>query len=110
MARVKNEGPLILEEMQMIEVMIKLYYSKNASIADVEENRMLTYAMKRLQYCQFGEKKTTCQKCPVHCYQPRYKEQMKQVMRYSGPRMLFKHPVLTLKHGFRGLTRKVVVN
>lgn len=110
MGRVKNEGPLILEEMHMIEVMIKLYYSKNESIADIEENRMLTYALKRLQYCQFGEEKTTCKKCPVHCYQPRYKEQMKQIMRYSGPRMLVKHPVLTVKHGLRGLTRKVAVN
>lgn len=104
--RQKNSGPIILEEIQLIEVMIRLYYRKQLDSA-IPEDRMLNYARTRLSFCQFGEAKTTCQRCPVHCYQPKYREQMKKIMRYSGPRMLLKHPVLTLRHGYRGLTRRI---
>lgn len=44
------------------------------------------------------EKKPTCNKCPIHCYKPEPKEQMRLVMRYSGPRMLLKHPILAVRH------------
>ncbi|MGM0126412.1 hypothetical protein IGI37_003841 [Enterococcus sp. AZ194] len=101
--RKRNEGPIIREEMKLVSCMIELYYKHNKG--DVPENRMASYAEQRLLFCQFGEEKTTCQKCPVHCYQEVYRTQMKQIMRYSGPRMLLVHPILTLRHGFRGLTR-----
>lgn len=103
--RTKNEGPLIQEEMRLVSCMIELYYKKNKG--NIPEKRMASYVNQRLSFCQFGEEKTTCQKCPVHCYQEVYRNQMKQIMRYSGPRMLLVHPLLTLRHGFRGLTRKL---
>lgn len=34
----------------------------------------------------------------VHCYQPQMREQIRQVMRYSGPWMLFHHPVMAIRH------------
>ena len=101
----KNTGPLIMEEIRLVEVMIQLYYASQIE-ADIPEERMLNYARTRLEFCQLGEKKTTCQRCPIHCYQPKYQKQMKKVMRYSGPRMLFKHPVLTIRHSYRGLVRR----
>lgn len=106
--RQKNSGPIILEEIQLIEVMIRLYYRKQFD-PSISEDRMLSYARARLSFCQFGESKTTCQRCPVHCYQPKYREQMKKIMRYSGPRMLLQHPILTLRHGYRGLTRRIEI-
>ncbi|MNJ76161.1 hypothetical protein D3C77_733840 [compost metagenome] len=60
------------------------------------------YASKRLEVCPFGENKTTCVNCPVHCYAPLQREKIQEVMRYSGPRMLWKHPVLTIRHMFDG--------
>ncbi|EHC60813.1 hypothetical protein LTSEJOH_4128, partial [Salmonella enterica subsp. enterica serovar Johannesburg str. S5-703] len=33
-----------------------------------------------------------------HCYQPAKREEMKQIMRWAGPRMLWRHPVLTVRH------------
>ncbi|MFK4567965.1 nitrous oxide-stimulated promoter family protein [Enterococcus sp. UD-01] len=104
--RERNCGPVIMEEIKMIEVMIRLYYQK-VNQADISEDRMLQYAQKRLEFCRFGEEKTTCQRCPIHCYQPKYRAQMKKIMRYSGPRMLFKHPYLTIRHAYRGWTRRV---
>ena len=44
------------------------------------------------------ETKTFCSKCKVHCYKPDMQKKIKEVMRFSGPRMLFYHPVLALRH------------
>jgi hypothetical protein len=59
---------------------------------------LLAYARKRLRNCPFQENKTTCGKCSVHCYSPNQRERILAVMRSSGPKMLFSHPVLALLH------------
>ena len=56
------------------------------------------YADKRLDLCPYGAEKPTCLNCPVHCYQPRMREDIKDVMRYAGPRMMKRHPVLAVRH------------
>lgn len=60
------------------------------------------YALARLEKCKFGENKPTCANCPVHCYRPEMREKIKEVMRYSGPRMIYRHPVLALRHVMDG--------
>jgi hypothetical protein len=65
---------------------------------------LLAYATLRLDRCRFGPEKPTCANCPVHCYQRDRRDRMKTVMRYAGPRMLWRHPILGLCHwldGFR---------
>jgi len=42
----------------------------------------------RLERCQFMPEKPVCAKCPVHCYKPYYRQQVREVMRYAGPSML----------------------
>src|SRR5215831_4191615 len=49
---------------------------------------LLDYAAVRLDRCRFGADKPTCAKCPVHCCQKQRREQVREVMRYAGPRML----------------------
>ena len=69
-----------------------------------ECRELLDYATVRLERCRFGVEKPTCARCPVHCYQRDRREQMKRVMRHAGPRMLWRHPILSLWHwldGFR---------
>ncbi|HLP78715.1 MAG TPA: nitrous oxide-stimulated promoter family protein [Candidatus Paceibacterota bacterium] len=69
-----------------------------------ECQQLLDYAAVRLDRCRFGPEKPTCANCPVHCYQRNRRDQMKAVMRYAGPRMLCRHPILSLYHwidGFR---------
>nr|WP_245617912.1 nitrous oxide-stimulated promoter family protein [Carnobacterium gallinarum] len=68
---------------------------------------MQDYVYSRLVSCRFGEEKTTCKKCLVHCYQEKYQRQMKRIMRYSGPKRIVKHPLLCIQHRFRGLIRRV---
>ena len=69
-----------------------------------ECRQFLDYAEVRLERCRFGAEKPTCAKCPVHCYQRDRREQARVVMRYAGPRMMWEHPVMSLRHwldGFR---------
>lgn len=61
------------------------------------------YAHLRIERCPFGVNKPTCAKCPVHCYQSDRREQIRQVMRYAGPRMLLHHPLLAILHLIDGL-------
>lgn len=63
-----------------------------------ECTELLAYAGQRLAKCPYGEQKPTCAKCPVHCYRRAQKEQVRQVMRYAGPRMLWRHPWQALLH------------
>ena len=66
---------------------------------------LLAYAHRRLARCPFQEDKTTCGKCPVHCYAPGLRARIREVMRYAGPRMLFSHPLLALMHLLDGLRK-----
>lgn len=61
-------------------------------------SELLEYATVRLERCPFGEEKPTCVNCPVHCYQPERREQVRAVMRHAGPRMLLRHPLLAIFH------------
>ena len=56
------------------------------------------YARQRSDRCHFMETKTFCSNCKVHCYQPQMREKIRQVMRFSGPRMLFHHPAAAIRH------------
>lgn len=59
---------------------------------------LMAYAEKRLVKCPYGTEKPTCAKCPVHCYKPAQREQAREIMRFSGPRMTWRHPVLSIFH------------
>lgn len=56
------------------------------------------YAMRRLERCVFGDAKPACSNCVVHCYRADMRERVREVMRWSGPRMLLRHPVLAVRH------------
>ena len=60
------------------------------------------YAMARLDHCIYGPEKPTCRNCPVHCYKKEMRAAMREVMIYSGPRMLQTHPVLAVRHLLNG--------
>jgi len=93
-------GKRIAREKETIRKMIALYEKQcpQASKAAGHYPALNEYADKRLDKCVFGEEKPACKQCPVHCYQPAKREEMKQVMRWAGPRMLLRHPILTVRH------------
>lgn len=61
------------------------------------------YALRRLDACRFGAAKPPCERCPIHCYAPACREQIRAVMRYAGPRMLLYAPLDALWHLLRRL-------
>ena len=90
----------IEREKQVVCLMIELYCKHHLKLKEVnEEYRLLgEYAWKRLDYCRFGEKKSACKKCPIHCYAPQMREKIRAVMRWAGPRMLIYHPIAAIRH------------
>ncbi len=96
-------------EAETIQAMIRIYCRKHHGGARelCEECRELAaYAQKRLDACPFQEGKTTCGKCPVHCYKPGMRERIRKVMREVGPKMIFHHPVMALRHFLDGLRKE----
>ncbi len=72
-------------------------WSKQLTLCS-ECQSLLDYAETRLDRCPYAEQKPACNTCPIHCYKPEPKQQMRNVMRYSGPRMLIGHPLLAFRH------------
>jgi hypothetical protein len=66
---------------------------------------LTAYALEKIDRCPFKTGKPTCLKCPVHCYSRKKREEVRRVMRYSGPKMLLSHPVLTFFHILDGRRR-----
>jgi len=92
-------------------VMVGIYCSaqhdNSADVLCAECQEFLGYAEVRLDKCPYGEDKPTCANCPIHCYKPARKAQARAIMRYAGPRMLLRHPLLAIAHqldGFRKAT------
>lgn len=90
-------------EQRIVEEMITLYCRKNHQTSSAkglcpECDALCEYAKKRSEQCPFMEEKTFCSNCSVHCYQPRMREKIRQVMIFSGPRMLLYHPIMALWH------------
>lgn len=63
-----------------------------------ECQQLLDYSRQRLDRCPFGEAKRSCQACTVHCYNAASRSAIRRVMRHSGPRMLWHHPLDALWH------------
>jgi len=54
------------------------------------------YARQRSDECPFMETKTFCSDCRIHCYKSDMREKIREVMRFSGPRMIFYHPFMAI--------------
>jgi hypothetical protein len=96
----------LTREKQTISAMVDLYcrdHHKPPEGLCAECQAMVDYALLRLERCPFGVEKPTCAKCPIHCYKSEMRAKVKEVMRYAGPRMLLRHPLLSLLHQFDAL-------
>ena len=100
----------IARESKTIAVMIALYCQGNHQTDGLcpECAELRNYARQRLEGCPFQDGKQTCAKCPVHCYKPDMREEIRTVMRYAGPRMLYTHPLKTAYHMVDGLRKEPV--
>ena len=90
----------INREQLTVKAMIQIYCKKQHHATEMCDDcsELLAYAFKRLSKCPYQEKKPTCAKCPIHCYKKEMREKIQTVMRFSGPRMPLRHPVLSVYH------------
>ncbi len=89
-------------EKRIVGEMISLYckknhHTKNGDLCD-DCKKLKEYAFFRSDKCPFMETKTFCSNCKVHCYKPDMRNKIKEVMRFSGPRMLIYHPIMAIWH------------
>ena len=88
-------------EKRMVSQMIALYcqqYLRSIDGLCPECAALADYARQRSDKCPFMESKTFCSNCKVHCYKPQMRAKIREVMRFSGPRMVFHHPVAAVRH------------
>ena len=105
----RSEPGRLAREKRTLRTMVQVYcrvHHGTTSLLCSECQLLCDYALARLDRCPYGAEKTTCINCPTHCYKPAMREQVKVVMCYAGPRMLFHHPILALLHMLDGLRKR----
>ncbi len=87
---------------KMVEIYCNARHGHSDSPLCAECREFLDYADVRLEKCPYGADKPTCANCPIHCYKPGQRARARMIMRYAGPRMLFRHPGLAIAHKLDG--------
>ncbi|MCK4889761.1 MAG: nitrous oxide-stimulated promoter family protein [Candidatus Aminicenantes bacterium] len=97
-----RRGKVIQREQNIINVMICMFCHNNHETGKEELcdscRNLRSYSYERLKNCPLLPDKPPCEKCPVHCYNKEMREKVKEIMRYSGPRMVLRHPYFALLH------------
>ena len=91
----------IEREKKTVQMMIEIYCHRRLKQNTIPEEyqQLIAYAHNRLSHCRFGDNKPVCKKCPIHCYAPKERQQIRELMRWVGPRMMIYAPKATLIHG-----------
>lgn len=81
----------VQREKKVISLMVKKYckeiHNENELCSNCSE--LLDYAKKRLLKCPFLKNKPVCSNCDIHCYNTHKQEEIKNVMRTVGPKMIY---------------------
>ena len=87
-------------EKMIVSQMIELYCRKKHGGKELCPDcvQLRDYACLRSDQCPFMETKTFCSNCKENCYKPVMREKIRAVMRFSGPRMIFYHPIMAMQH------------
>ena len=88
-------------EKRTVSLMIRIYCKKKHGTRKglcPECEALDAYARMRSDKCPFMETKSFCSNCKVHCYKADMREKIRAVMRFSGPRMIFSHPIMAIRH------------
>lgn len=101
--------PRLARELKTIGAMLRIYCRDQHRDARRDAQALcepcaalFAYARKRLAGCPYGPDKPTCANCQIHCYGPAQREATRVMMRYAGPRMLWRHPWLAIAHMIDG--------
>lgn len=96
------ESTRIRREKKTIRVMIRMYCRAHHDAGDGTLcdtcGALQQYALARIDRCPMCPDKPTCANCEIHCYKKDRREEVRTVMRWSGPRMMRRHPFLAVMH------------
>ena len=92
----------ILTLRAMLKIYCRHHHGSGESLC-FECAALFAYASKNIENCKLGHQKSVCSNCKIHCFKPYYREQIKTVMRFSGPKMIYMHPLLAITHLFKAL-------
>lgn len=97
-----NERTKIEREKLTIRHMIAIYcrgHRHSASGICGDCTSILRYAYERVDMCPYnGTVKPACGLCRTNCFTPGMHGLFHSIMRYAGPRMMVRHPILTMLH------------
>ena len=91
----------IEREKRTVGIMVKMYCDHNhVKIGSLcsECNELTEFANEKINRCVFQKNKPVCSECQIHCYRQEMRAKIKVVMRYAGPRMIYSHPILGIRH------------
>ena len=87
-------------EIETVETMIRMFCKAKHKMGSLcpSCDYLVTDTKKKQELCPFGESKPVCSQCQVHCYQQKEREEIKKIMRFAGPRIIFRHPIMAMDH------------
>ena len=103
---IKSRDKNLLAIEKMIELYCRAHHKTDKGICS-DCSKLNKYCIKRLKQCKYGANKPPCSKCSSNCFMPDMKTKIKDVMVYSGPRMIKKHPIIAFRHTITLLKHKI---
>jgi len=91
----------IKREKITVSIMVGMYcrhFHQTSPTPCAECKKLLDYAFNKIDRCPYQKIKPVCSRCRIHCYSSDIRDEIKKVMRYSGPKMLLFHPMLGVLH------------
>lgn len=86
-------------ELNTVKKMIHIYCNRNHNSKNLCSmcKKLKEYTFQRLTKCPFLPNKPVCEDCPIHCYKKNYRDEIKNIMRFSGPILIFYHPIYLIR-------------
>jgi len=79
----------------MIDIFCRHHHAERPCLAC---DALLAYMERRIAQCPYGESKPACSSCQTHCYREEMRLRVQAVMRFAGPRMITRHPLMAFRH------------
>lgn len=98
----------ILKEKKTFDKMLKIYCKKKHQSKELckECLEIQNYVYKRIEMCPFILNKPFCAYCKIQCYKKEMKEKVIKIMKFSGPKMMFRAPIQSFRHVFQMIKYK----
>lgn len=95
-------------EKRLLQSMVGIYCRKQHGRRELCDDcaELLAYCARRSDICPRMAEKSFCLHCPSPCYHPVMRQRIREVMRFSGPRMLLYHPLAAVHHGLETIKQK----